>query len=84
MSSRREQGQEYAQRGMQRIAGRDQETIAAQRIARLQTDNDEWTKQNEALLEPLAQWQYPADHHGMKEPPLHADLPRLDRERTDG
>lgn len=57
---------------------------AAQRIARLQSVIDELTENNHALLEQLVKWQYNAYKHGLKEHQLNEDLPRIDRERTDG
>lgn len=56
---------------------------AAQRIARLKTENDELSKKNDALLEQFSKWQYNAYKHGMKEHQLNADFPRIDRERTE-
>lgn len=57
--------------------------VAAQRIARLQIENDELKLKNDALLEQFAKWQYNAYKHGLKEHQLNADLPRIDRERTE-
>lgn len=57
--------------------------VAAQRIARLQTENDELRMRNDALLEQFAKWQYNAYKHGLKERQLNAELPRIDRERTE-
>lgn len=57
--------------------------VAAQRIARLQTENDELRMKNDALLEQFVKWQYNAYKHGLKEQQLNADLPRIDRERTE-
>jgi hypothetical protein len=57
--------------------------VAAQRIARLQTENDELRMKNDAMLEQFVKWQYNAYKHGLKEQQLNADLPRIDRERTD-
>jgi hypothetical protein len=56
--------------------------VAAQRIARLQTENDELRKKNSALLEQFVKWQYNAHKHGLKEYQLNEDLSRIDRERT--
>lgn len=58
--------------------------VAAQRIARLQTENDELRRKNDTLLEQFVKWQYNAYKHGIKEHQLNAELPRIDRERTDG
>ncbi|MBA4709231.1 hypothetical protein [Aquitalea aquatica] len=58
-------------------------SVAAQRIARLQTENDELKMKNDALLEQFVKWQYNAYKHGLKEHQLNADLPRIDRERTE-
>ena len=57
--------------------------VAAQRIARLQTENDELRRKNDALLEQFVKWQYNAYKHGLLEKQLNADLPRIDRERTE-
>ena len=57
--------------------------VAAQRIARLQTENDALRSKNDALLEQFVKWQYNAYKHGVKEHQLNADLPRIDRERTE-
>lgn len=57
--------------------------IAAQRIARLQSENDALRSRNDALLEQFVKWQYNAYKHGVKEHQLNADLPRIDRERTE-
>ncbi len=58
-------------------------SVAAQRIARLQTENDELKAKNSALLEQFVKWQYNAYKHGLKEHQLSAELPRIDRERTE-
>lgn len=58
-------------------------SVAAQRIARLQTEIYELKMQNDALLEQFVKWQYNAYKHGLKEHQLNADLPRIDRERTE-
>lgn len=57
--------------------------VAAQRIARLQTEIDEYRARNDALLEQFVKWQYNAYKHGLKEHQLNAELPRIDRERTE-
>ena len=57
--------------------------VAAQRIARLQTENDALRLKNDALLEQFVKWQYNSYKHGVKEHQLNADLPRIDRERTE-
>jgi hypothetical protein len=58
-------------------------SVAAQRIARLQTENYELKMRSDALLEQFVRWQYNAYKHGLKENQLNADLPRIDRERTE-
>lgn len=58
--------------------------VAAQRIARLLSENDELKKKNDALLERFVKWQYNAYKHGMKEHQLNAEMTEIDRERTDG
>ena len=57
--------------------------VAAQRIARLQTENDALRLKNDALLEQFVKWQYNAYKHGVKEHQMNAELPRIDRERTE-
>lgn len=57
-------------------------TAAADRIARLQSENETLKRKNDALLEPFVVWQYNAYKHGIKEYQLNALLPRIDRERT--
>lgn len=57
--------------------------VAAQRIARLQTENDELRMKNDALLEQFVKWQYNAYKYGVKDHQLNEPLPRIDRERTD-
>jgi hypothetical protein len=56
--------------------------VAAQRIARLQTENDSLRLKNDMLLEQFVKWQYNSYKHGVKEHQLNAELPRIDRERT--
>lgn len=56
--------------------------VAAQKVARLQTENDSLRVQNDALLEQFVKWQYKSYKHGVKEHRLNADLPSIDRERT--
>ena len=57
--------------------------VAAQRINRLQTENDELRMKNSALLEQFVKWQYNSYKHGLQEHQLNAELPRIDRERTE-
>ena len=57
--------------------------VAAQRIARLQSENDKLAGINKNLLEQVAKWQYNAYKHGMKEHQLNQDLPEINRERTE-
>lgn len=65
-----------------RIAMPSSLSVAAQRIARLQTENYELKMKNDALLELFVKWQYNAYKHGVKEHQLNEELPRIDRERT--
>jgi hypothetical protein len=58
--------------------------VAAQRIARQQSVIDELKATNSRLLEQFVKWQYNACKHGLKEYQLNEELPRIDRERTDG
>ncbi len=56
---------------------------AADRIARLQSQNEALRRKNDALLERFVMWQYNAYKRGVKEHELNEPLPRIDRERTD-
>jgi len=58
-------------------------TAAADRIARLQSENETLKNKNDALLEQFVLWQYNAYKYGMKEHQLNEPLPRIDRERTE-
>lgn len=56
---------------------------AADRIAKLQSENETLKRKNDALLEQFVIWQYNAYKSGLKEHQLNAPLPRIDRERTE-
>ena len=58
-------------------------TAAADRIARLESENGTLQRRNYALLEQFVVWQYNAYKHGIKAHELNAPLPRLDREMTE-
>lgn len=58
--------------------------MAAERIAKQQSEIDSLKAKNSALLEQFVKWQLNAYKHGMKEHQLNAPMPRIDRERTDG
>ncbi len=58
-------------------------TVAADRISRLQSENETLRKKNDALLEQFVVWQYNTYKYGIKEHQLNAPLPRIDRERTE-
>ena len=58
-------------------------TAAADRISRLQSENEMLKRKNDALLERFVVWQYNAYKYGMKEHQLNEPLPRIDRERTE-
>ena len=58
-------------------------TAAADRIARLQSENETLKRKNDALLEQFVIWQYNAYKYGVKEHQLNQPLPRIDRERTE-
>lgn len=57
--------------------------VAAKRIAHQQSVIDELKSVNAALLEQFVKWQYNAYKYGMSEHQLNAELPRIDRNRTD-
>lgn len=58
-------------------------SAAADRIAKLQSENEILKRKNDALLEQFVVWQYNAYKYGMKEHQLNECLPRIDRERTE-
>jgi len=58
-------------------------TIAADRIARLQSEIECLKRKNSALLEQFVVWQYNVYKYGMKEHQLNERLPYIDRERTE-
>ena len=58
-------------------------SVAAQRIARLQTEIYELKMQNDALLEQFVKWQYNAYKHGMTPAKLDAPLPTIDRNSSE-
>jgi hypothetical protein len=58
-------------------------SAAADRIAKLQSENETLKRKNDLLLERFVMWQYNAYKHGLKEHQLNEPLPRIDRERTD-
>jgi hypothetical protein len=58
--------------------------VAGQRIEHLLSTVDELKAVNARLLEDRLRWQYNAYKHGMTEQELEEELPRIDRERTDG
>lgn len=66
-----------------RIATPSSLKIAAERIAKQQSEIDSLKAKNSALLEQFVMWQYNAYGRGMKEHDLNKPLPRIDRERTD-
>jgi hypothetical protein len=57
--------------------------IAADRIARLESENDMLKQQNGALMERFVIWQQNAYKYGLSEQKLNESLPRIDRERTE-
>lgn len=59
-------------------------TVAAQQIARLQSKSNEQGTQIAGFLELFAKLQYNAYKYGLTEHQLYEELPRINRERTDG
>jgi len=57
-------------------------TAAADRISRLQSENEMLKRKNGALLEQFVVWQYNAYKHGLTKDKLNESLPRIDRERS--
>lgn len=58
--------------------------FAAQRIARQEAENNELRTTNGRLLEQFVRWQYNSYKFGITKDQLNEELPRIDRERTDG
>ncbi len=58
--------------------------VAGQRIVRLQNRVEEQNGVISRFSEVLTKWQYNAYKYGMSEKQLNEELPRIDRERTDG
>ena len=56
---------------------------AADRISRLESENEMLKKKNDALLEKFATWQYNLYKYGFPKHRLNEPLPRIDRERSD-
>ena len=59
-------------------------SIAAARIAKLESENDELKEVNRRYKQQFVIWQYNAYKYGVKEFQLNEALPKIDRERTDG
>ena len=57
--------------------------VAAERIARLERENDRLKLENAALLEQFVVWQYNAHVHGLGGHELNKSLSRIDRGNTD-
>lgn len=66
-----------------RVATPSSLKVAAERIAKQQSEIDTLKAKNSALLEQFVKWQYNAYKYGLKEHQLNETLPRIDRERTD-
>ncbi|HDO1318117.1 hypothetical protein [Aeromonas veronii] len=58
--------------------------IAAARIANLESEIEELKDENRRYKQQFVIWQYNAYKHGMKEYQLYEQMPRIDRERSDG
>lgn len=56
---------------------------AAQRIERLQNENERLKRENQELLEQFVVWQYNAYVNGLTDVDLNKPLPSIDRERTE-
>lgn len=57
--------------------------VAADRIARLKSENKMLSLKNAELLEQFVRWQYNAYKYGLTEKKLNEPMPEIDRERTD-
>ena len=58
--------------------------FAAGRLARQQALIEELQERNDRLLEQFVKWEYNAYKRGISIDELNEELPRIDRERTDG
>lgn len=58
--------------------------VASARINKQQNEIDLLKAKNALLLEQFVKWQYNSYKFGLKEHQLNEQLPRIDRERTDG
>lgn len=56
---------------------------AAERIARLENENERLKRENNLLLEQFVVWQYNAHIHGLSDRDLNKPLPAIDRGRTE-
>ncbi len=56
--------------------------VAAERIARLERENERLKRENFGLLEQFVVWQYNAYVHGLSESDLNKALPSIDRGNT--
>jgi hypothetical protein len=57
--------------------------VAAERIARLEHENDRLKRENRELLEQFVVWQYNAHIQGLTDRDLNKALPGIDRGQTD-
>lgn len=57
--------------------------IAAQRIRRLEGENNRLKDENDRILEQFVRWQYNAYKHGMSKVKLDAPLPPIDRDSSE-
>jgi hypothetical protein len=57
--------------------------IAAQRIRRLEGENNRLKEENDRLLEQFVRWQYNTYKHGMSKAKLDAPLPPVDRDSSE-
>ena len=57
--------------------------LAAERIARLEMENERLKRESATLLQQFIVWQYNAHIHGISDRELNKTLPTIDRGRTD-
>lgn len=55
---------------------------AAERLARLEAENERLRRENESLLEQFVRWQYNAYARGLSDRDLNGPLPAIDRGNT--
>ncbi len=58
--------------------------VAAARLAKLEAEIEELKEKNRKFKQLFTVWQYNSYKHGLTESQLNQQLPKIDRERSDG